>query len=108
MADIGSLALKLSADPGSFESGLMHAEGAAGEFGKQIGVMSGNVLKAFDAIKAHPVGFAISALVTVLLALKSATSGAVDELKSMVADGDKAAAAQGSLEKKFGMTADAA
>lgn len=101
--DMGSMALKLVADPRSFESGLLSAELAMERFGERANVI-GNVTRAFDAIAAHPVGATLVAIVGTLNTLKRAAEG----YEALNRQGQEAAVAQLNLQRRLGLSADEA
>jgi hypothetical protein len=106
--DIDGLALKIAADPTSFESSLLSAEGTAQRWAKNVETYMGNVKQSMDAVAAHPIGAAIFAVMTVLNTVKSATSGAYTELVKLTEEGNRAAASQSKLVRQYGLSAEEA
>ncbi len=102
--DIGTLALKITADPTSFESGLTAALGQADRFGAGVVAMGQYVAQVFGGIAAHPWGAAFAGATAAFGAFVAA--GAL--LRQLKNEGTEAALAQQKLSIRFGLSSEAA
>jgi hypothetical protein len=102
--DIASLAIKLTGDATSFESSLISAEKRAMAFcsgtGSQFASFAANAGKVFSTLMANPIFAGI--------AIGAGIFAAYEALDKMSREGEKAAAVQNLLERKLGVTAEAA
>jgi hypothetical protein len=97
VADLGNVAVRITADPSTFEAGLSKAaqqgEAFASRLSGSFNALGANVLSTFAAIAAHPIGLIITGLTALI--------GVLAELS---AKAEKAALEQVKLEKQFGLT----
>ena len=106
--DIGSLNIKLMANPAAFEAGLLRAEQQLGRFGGFFRNFGGNVMAVMDSIAAHPVAAAVLAAMKAAQLLKAAVVGTVMTISALNAEGKQAIEQQVMLGKRFGLAAEAA
>jgi hypothetical protein len=106
--DIGTLALTISADSSTFEKALGQAAQQANQFAAHVIGVFGNVAGKIEAVtnafKANPWGV----LLVGALGLKQSIDTLAASMSDLVSQGNAAAASQGALVKRFGLTALAA
>jgi hypothetical protein len=97
MANLGDIAVRITADPSSFEAGLAKSAQSGEAFAQKLsgsfGNLGNNVLSTFTAIAAHPVGLLVTSL--------TALSGVLVDLAQKA---EKLAIGQAGLQNRFGLT----
>ena len=111
MADLAKIAISIVADPTSFESALITAGNQAKRFGDAASNAFQSVDRALQALANNPLGAVVMAIglaVKAADALKGAIGSVRDEFQAMIAEGERAAAAQEKLQRRFGLSDQAA
>jgi hypothetical protein len=115
MADIGTLALAITADSTQFEAAFQRSLNQAQNFATSvtsfIPQITASVQALTAAVEANPIGALIAAgqfVISVVEGMTGSLRDVVNELGQMIDAGDRAAMVQANLSRRFGLTAEAA
>lgn len=107
MADIASLAIKLTANPSGFDAGITSSAAKMQQFGSVVGSSVSAINQSLQMLSANPIGAilgVVGAAIKISETFKESISGMTGEIAALAAEGEKWSNQQKKLGRLLGLT----